>query len=216
MSNRIIPMEISNDPQMIKSPNQGNQGYHLNNKALEPNSTSTYSTPLNGMLIFALTIIFIAGIGVLSFFIALTILDKDTSKLLYALIGLFFIIIGIIVGSCSSVNTTITVDYNLGIIIFKTRKICCCFSISKVIQINQIQKVIIKNDFNTTFKIKKHGRIHFAFDISCKLIDGNEVEGASGLMDRNHEGRKVFSFLKSTLPKNITFSGNLTRRKRGR
>ena len=213
MSERVIPIEISNTPQMINSSNKGNKNFHLNNMPVEPYSNPTYSTPLNTHFILMVTIAFIAGIGVLSFSIATTITDKNKSNLWIGLLGLFFIIIGFIIGTCTSLATTITVDYNLGVIIFKTKKICCCFSISKVIQINQIQQVIVKNDFKTHIKLRRHGKIYFAFGSSFKLTDGTKIEGCSGLIDKKNEGRKAFNFLRKTLPKQITFSGNLTRRK---
>ena len=216
MSGRVIPIEIPNTPQMINSSinssNKGSNNCHLNNMPVEPYSNPTYSTPLNTHFIVMVTISFIAGIGVLSFSIASAIIDKKKSILWIGLLGIFFIIIGFIIGSCTSLATTITVDYNLGVIIFKTKKICCCFSISKVIQINQIQQVIVKNNFKTHIKLKKHGKIYFTFGISFKLTDGTKIKGCSSLIDRKNEGRKAFGFLKKNLPKQITFSGNLTRR----
>ena len=210
MSDRVIAMERSNAPQIIKSPNKG---CNLNNIVEQGSTpTPTYSTPINIYSIFGITMAFIAGIGILSYSIVSTFLYNDKSKLLIGLIGLFFIIIGIIVGSCASISTSIIVDNNLGVIIFKTKKICCCFSISNIMQIKQINKVIIKNDYKTKFKTRRRS-LYFAFNIFFKLTDGTKVEGCSGLMDKNHEGKKVFRFLKSNLPKNIAFSGNLTQNK---
>jgi hypothetical protein len=163
-------------------------------------------------MIFGITIAFIAGIGLLTFSIVITVLNNNKSNLFIGLLGLFFLIIGTIVGSCSSISTSISVDYNLGVIIFKTKKICICFSISNIIQIKQINKVIIKNDFKTRIKTRRRS-LNFAFDIFFKLTDGTKVEGCCGLIDKNHEGKKVYRFLKKALPKNIIFSGNLTRNK---
>ena len=95
----------------------------------------------------------------------------------------------------NSISTTITIDYSIGAIIFKTKKICFYFSISKFIDINKIKQVIVKNDFSTKFKTGRH-TLHFAFEVHFKLIDGNKIVGCSGLMDRNSEGKKVFLFLK--------------------
>ena len=64
----------------------------------------------------------------------------------------FFIKISLFIGKSFSLYTEFTVDYKIGVIIIKTKKICC-FSKSKVIEINKIQRVFIKNDFNTTFKL---------------------------------------------------------------
>ena len=209
MSNRVIPMEMSNA--------QGNLGNNLNIKEAETNTTATYSTSFNVCLLLAISIALIAGIGLMIAFIVLTIQNGyDTSMLAFGLLGLFFTIIGFIVGSCSSLYTSITVDYKLGAIFIKTIKICCCLSKSFDIQINQIKKVIIRNDFNTTFKLKKHGGVYYAFEIFFTLVDGSTVEGCSGLIDKNHEGKKAFLFLRSSLPKKIKFSGNLVSRKRRR
>ena len=210
MSNRVIPMEMSNA--------QGNLGNNLNIKEAETKTTATYSTSFNVTLLIGISIAFIAGIGLIIAFIVLTIQNgyNTSSMLCFGLLGLFFIIIGFIVGSCSSLYTSITVDYKLGAIFIKTIKICCCLSKSFDIQINQIKKVIIRNDFNTTFKLKKHGGVYYAFEIFFTLVDGSTVEGCSGLIDKNHEGKKVFLFLRSSLPKKIKFSGNLVSRKRRR
>ena len=53
------------------------------------------------------------------------------------------------------------------------------------------------------FKLS-HRTLYFDFD--TVWIKAKEC---SKLMDKNHERKKAFWFLKSTLPKNITFSGNL-------
>ena len=208
MSDRVIPMERSNAPQII---NLHNKELPLNNK-VQPYPTPTYSTPINIYILIPITIALMAGIGIVSYSIFSTILYNDKSKLLIGLLGLFFLLIGIFIGSRSSILTSITVDYNLGVIIFKTKKICFCFSISNIIEIKQINKVIIKNDFKTTIKTGRRS-LHFAFGIFFKLTDGTKVEGCSGLIDKNHEGKKVFRFLKNTLPKNIIFTGNLARNK---
>ena len=56
--------------------------------------------------------------------------------------------------------------------------------------------------------------MHFAFEIHFKLIDGSKVEECTGLNDKKGEGEKVFRFLKNALPKNITYSGNITKNNR--
>ena len=208
MSNRVIPLEVPSA--------QGNQEYGLNIKAAEPNTTHTYSTPLDICMVFGASAPLIAGFGLICYSIVSFILDRDKEKLMIGLAGLFFTVIGIFVGSSTSLYTSITVDYKLGIINIKTKKISFCFSKSKDIQINQVKKIIVRNDYNTTFKIRKYGRRYFAFEIFFILADGSEVEGCSGLMDQNNEGKKAFSFLRSTLPKNIIFSGNIVRSRKRR
>lgn len=77
MSERVISMKMPNALQIKNSPNKGNQAKNLKDMAAQPDSNPTFSTSNNITSIFGLIIAIIAGIGLISYSIPSSIIDKD-------------------------------------------------------------------------------------------------------------------------------------------
>ena len=84
---------------------------------------------------------------------------------------------------------------------------CICCSKSNSIQISEIRQVIIRIDHGTSYNI--NGVYYNAFEIIFKLINGNDVRGCSGVINKNNEGARAASILRNSLPQNIIFGGEL-------
>mgnify|MGYP006873163350 CR=1 FL=1 len=198
--------------------NSGSTAYPLNSQTPiqqpplqvnEPNygKSAFYKTPCNCIMGCLVVVFFIVGIGVSVLMISMGIANDETQTALFGLIPLIFAVIATIMGSCISLYVTINISATLGTIIINKKKMCFCFSKQEVLQINEVQQVIVQTDYSTTYEI--NGVQYNAFEVIFKLIDGREVVGCSGIIDKNNEGRKAFQILKDSLPQKIGYGGNL-------
>ena len=74
-------------------------------------------------------------------------------------------------------------------------------------QINDLLQVIVQTDDKTTYKINRI--LYYSFVVIYRLSNGREVEGCSGIIDKDCEGRRAFRIIRNVLPKRIFFGGNL-------
>ena len=167
----------------------------------------TYSTPCNCVIGCVISGFFLIGTFMFITIIALGISNEDTTLVLVSLFPLIFTIVSIILGIRHDLCSSITVDHNLQTVIIKTKKMCFCFSKSNIIQINEIKEVIARIDHSTHYNI--NGVYFNAFEIIFQLVDGRQVIGCSGVINKNNEGIRAASILRNAFPPNITFSGEL-------
>ena len=102
-------------------------------------------------------------------------------------------------------GTYINVEPYFVIITIKDPKLFCCFNKKRKIQINQLQQVIIES------YVSHSGEHDWNYSkIIFKLVDGKEVKGFDIMDETKKEGRNAFLILRSIIPQNIVFGGNLT------
>ena len=183
-----------------------NQGYNSNYMP-GPGSIVTYSTPCNCIIATVTTFFFIMGSSTFILMIALAIANQDGKFVLISLFPLFIIVFVTVLGSKFNLCTSITVDHYLQMVIIKSKRICCCFSKTNTIQIGEIQYVIVQIDHKTNYNI--NGVNYNAFEIIFKLVNGREVRGCSGVINKSNEGARAASILRNALPPNISFGGEL-------
>ena len=165
-----------------------------------------YETPCDCVNGFFIIIFFIAGVGAFSIMIAEAISSGQSQKLLYAIFPLIFVIFAIILGSCRSLYFIINISSTSGIIIINKKKLCFCFSKQEVMKINELQQVIVQTDHNCFHR--SNGRRNNSFEVIFRLSNGRKVEGCSGIMDKDGEGRRAFLIIRNALPSRIVFDGN--------
>ena len=183
-----------------------NQGYNTNYMP-GPGSNVTYTTPCNCVTGAIVTIFFIFGTTFFIVLIALAISNQDGKFVLISLFPLVFSIVATVLGIKYDLCASITVDQYLQTVVIKSKKMCCCFSKTNVIQISEIQQVIVQIDQTTSYRIN---RVYYnAFEIIFKLGNGREVRGCSGVINKNNEGARAASILRNALPPNIPFGGEL-------
>ena len=183
-----------------------NQGYNSNYMP-GPGSNVTYTTPCNCITGAIVTIFFIFGTTFFIVLIALAISNGDGKFVLISLFPLVFSIVATVLGSKFNLCASITVDHYLQTVVIKSKKMCCCYSGSNIIQISEIQQVIVQIDQTTSYRIN---RVNYnAFEIIFKLVNGREVRGCSGVINKNNEGARAASILRNGLPSNIPFGGEL-------
>ena len=113
-----------------------------------------------------------------------------------------FTLIGLLIGIFGTYGTSINVDPYFGIITITDRKLFCCRK--RKVQINELQQIIVENYVFHGYEYdSNYSRIIF------KLVDGKEVKGFDILDDNSKEGRNAYAILKSGVPQNIAFGGNL-------
>ena len=199
-SNQSPNYPSQNTPNQYQPPIQVNQPYNT------PRTNTYYRTPINFILLLMFIALFITGIGVTAQIFS-EMSPDDTQYIYFNFFPLIFTLAAIIMGSIFSLYHAINIETSFGTIIIKKVKICCCFNKKTVIQINELQQIIIQTDYSTRYSI--NGAHYFGFEIIFKLVDGREIKGLSGVIDKNNEGRKVFSMLRNAVPQNIAFGGNL-------
>ena len=172
-----------------------------------PVSNAHYKTPCNCIVGCICVAFFIVGIGASALMISTGISVGNSEQILFGLIPLVFTSVAVILGSCISLYFSIDIENSFGTIIIKKVKLFFCFSKKEILQVNDLQQVVVQTDYSTTYEI--NGVHYDAFEIIFKLNDGREVKGCSGVIDKNGEGRKAFNIVRSALPQNIAFGGNL-------
>ena len=199
-SNQSPNFPSQNTPDQYQPPIQVNQPYNSSRTNIH------YRTPINFILVLMFFSFFFTGIGVtIQMFSEMS--SDDNQYIYFNFFPLIFTLVAIILGSILSLYYVIDIETSFNTIIIKKVKICCCFNKKTIIQINELQQVIVQTDYSTSYSI--FGATYNGFEIIFKLVDGREIKGFSGVIDRNDEGRKAFNLIKNALPHNISFGGNL-------
>ena len=124
-----------------------------------------------------------------------------------SLLVFIFFIIGFVLGSIKIVSSEIKIIPTFATFEVIKKKTLCCFNKRETILINNLKNVIIKFDPINRFRVKRN--YIPAFEVTFVLVDGSEVEALSGVINVGRESKKVFNFLRNSLPERISFSGNL-------
>ena len=170
-------------------------------------SNVQYRTPCNCIFGFICVVLFIVGIVVSVALVSQGISSGKSKEILFGLFPLFFTLVAIILGSCTSLYFSIDIENSFGTISITKVKLFFCFSKKEIIKVNDLQQVIVQTDPTTNYEI--NGVHYDSFEILFKLNNGREVKGCSGVIDKNGESRKAFNVIRSALPPNIPFGGNL-------
>ena len=171
-----------------------------------PLSRVEYKTPCNCIVGTIVVIFFIVGFGL---FTLLLVMAISGASIPFFVVGfpLIFGIVSIILGSCSSLNFIIEIDNSVGTIFIRSKKIFFCCNKSNIININEVRQVVVKIDPTTNYEI--NGVHYNAFEVIFQLVNGQDVKGCSGVIDKNGEGRRAASIIRSGIPRNIPFAGDL-------
>ena len=206
----ISSIKIYNSHKKPSSLNKGKGNKLKANANKNPTPiNNSYTTQKDYSILFISGILLIAGITVIIITIKSSIEKKDIKKLLPALFSIIPFAAIFILGYILHIYNEITVDYSVGNIIFKTVKLFPFFTINNTVQIKQIRHITVKNNFH--IKTKTNCGTYYAFEIYITLKDGTKDKVCTGI-DKDGEGRNVYTFLKINLPKNTSFSGNLTKK----
>ena len=171
-----------------------------------PLSRVEYKTPCNCVVGTIVVAFFIVGFGLFGFMLVLAT-SGGSIPFYVAGFPLLFGIVSIILGSCISMNYIIEIDNSVGTILIRNKKIFFCFNKSNVININEVRQVVVKIDPTTNYEI--NGVHYNAFEVIFQLVNGQDVKGCSGVIDKNGEGRRAASIIRSGIPRNIPFAGDL-------
>ena len=186
-----------------QKPFSNGQGY--NNPA--SNQVNNYTTP-RSMVICILVIVFIA-IGIIACGIMIAVGLVTDSNLIFScsFIFLIFPLIGILIGCCATLYSSITVDQIHQTVSIQIKKLFLCCSKTSVIKIEEISKVITQIDPSVNYEV--NGEAFNAFEIIFELKDGNSVIGCSGVIDKDGEFQKAMDFLRTSLPQEMDYEGDL-------
>ena len=188
----------------LNSGNTDNQNYSSQHQALTPinqhnQNNGTYAIyrcrETFYFCAFAFVFFFV-GLFASSLCITSWLYDKQIILLFVSPVPLVFTIIGSILLSVWNLWVNINISSTLGTIKITQERIFCCYNKEKIIQINEVQKIIYTiNDLN--------------FSINFKLSDEREVNGWIDASNKNGQGRRALEILRNSLPKRIIFEGNI-------
>ena len=188
----------------LNSGSADNQNYSSQHQTLTPinqqnqndGRDAIYSSPADFSFCAFAFVFFIVGLFGSSIMITSWLYEKQIILLYVSPVPLLFTIIGSIFLSSCNFWVNINISSTLGTIKITQIRICCCYNEEKIIQINEVQKIIYTvND----------GK----FSINFKLSDEREVNGWINVSNKNAQGRRAFEIVRNSLPKTITFEGNI-------
>ena len=161
----------------------------------------TYRTPCKCVIyIIICHSLFLIILGTTIFII---MFSQNVNILIY-LFPLIITLIGLLMGICNTLGTSINVEPYFGIITITDKKLFCCFNRKRKVQINQIQQIIVES------YVSRGDEYDYNYSkLMFKLVDGKEVKGFDMFDDDKKEGRNAFVILRSGVPQNIPFGGNL-------
>ena len=182
-----------------------NQGYSPN---IAPGSNATYTTPFNCIVCCIVVTFFIIGTTIFIVLLAIGLSNDSTTLTICSICPLIFTLIAIIFGIRFNISSTITIDNNLQTVFITSKKICTCCSKSNSLKISDIKQVIAQIDSSTHYEINDVP--YNAFEIIFDLVDGRQITGCTGVIDKDGEAQRAISILRNSLPSNIIFIGDLT------
>ena len=169
------------------------------------NKIYIYNSPFN---CFSFSIIFsLLFLGIILFAVFI-ILGIDSDIWLFMLfIPIFLIILSIIFSCVLSLYDTIIIDLELGLITTKNNKFLFCFGQKHSFGLIEVEQILIQ--INQNINYSKNYISYNCFDVIFKLLNGKEIKGIIGLIDKNNESQKIIGLLKKTIPSNIPINGDL-------
>ena len=172
-----------------------------------PYPVFTYKTPLN--IVFCILCVVYTIVGTLVFIILFSIaISRDSKMFIYfSFMPLIFDLIAFIMGCCSTLYYSITVDQYQQIICIKSRKFSFCFNKKTIVQIGEIDNVIVQADHSITYKINNVS--YNAFEINFQLRDGRNIRAISGVINKDNESQKAINILRNAFPQEVCFGGDL-------
>ena len=172
------------------------------------NKIYIYKSPFNCFSFSMIFSMFLLGIVL---FIAFIILGINSDFWLFMLfIPIFILTLSLIFSCVSSLYDTIAIDLELGIITTKNNKFLFCFGQKQSFGLIEIEQILIQINNNIDFS---QNDVHYnCFDVIFKLLNGKEIKGIIGLVDKNNESQKIIEFLKKTIPSNIPINGDFLER----
>ena len=175
-----------------------NNLYTLTPQLLQKN---TYKTHYNCFSLVYFFIGIIVGGGIMIFSIYTYIKDKNNYIIIFIIFSFIWILMfACVVGRIKNLYILFSIDTYIGIIKVERVKIFYCFNKKIEIQIKDVQKVIIQNDNYEDFD----GSIIDAIKVIFKLNNESEIKGCSRLLNSNNESYKIYKFIRSSLPENIS------------
>ena len=193
--------ETSNTPEQYKPTAQYNQNYNSSG------INATYKSPFFSGICFAFVILFIMA-NVFGSIMIVGAIQADYKMMSAGLIISFILyLVIILVGTLIYVKSIITIECSLGTVKIIRRKICCCFNRKYTININEIKQVVVQIDSRMNYN--SDNQTYNSFEVIFQLINGREIKGCSGVIDKDGEARKAFLTIRNSLPNSIPFTGNL-------
>ncbi len=174
-----------------------NNLYTLTPQLLQKN---TYKTHYNCLFLVSFFIGIIVGGGMMIFSIYTYIKDKNNYIIIVIIFSFIWILIFICVSGRYNLYILFSIETYIGIIKVERVKIFCCFNKKIEIQIKDVQKVIIQNDNYEDIG----GSPIDAIKVIFKLNNESEIKGCSKLLNSNNESYKIYKFIRSSLPENIS------------
>ena len=171
------------------------------------NDKLIYKSTFNRIGFTLIVSFYLIGIGALVGFILLGIYTDSSFWIFMILFPLFLIVLSSVFSCAITLYNSIIIDYELGLIITKTQKFFCCLSQTNSIGLIEIEQIIIQ--INQNIHYSNDGVYYNCFDVIFKLLNGNEIKGIDGLIDKKNESGKVIDFIKKNIPKTIPISGDL-------
>ena len=166
-----------------------------------------YSSPFNCFAFSMIFSLFSIGIGLFIVFIILGIHNDLVFWLFMLFLPIFLIVLSIIFSCAISLRDKIVIDFEKGLIYTKTQKFLFCFGQKNTFSLIEIEQVIIQ--VNPNLHYTEDEIAYDCFDVIFRLLNGKEIKGASGVINKNNECRKAIDFMKKGIPHNIPINGDL-------
>ena len=157
------------------------------------NTKHIYHSPFNCFAFTMIFSIFSIGIALLIGFIILGINNDLAFWLFMLFLPIFLIILSIIFSCVISLRDKIIIDLEKGLIIIKTKKFFCCFGQKNTFSLIEIDQVIIQ--VNPNLHYTENEVSYDCFDVIFRLLNGKEIKGANGVINKNNECKKVIDFM---------------------
>ena len=171
------------------------------------NDIKIYKSSFNRLGFTIILSFYIIGISTLIGFILLGKYTNSPFWLFMLFFPIFIIILSTIFSCTISLYNSIIIDYEVGLIITRTQKFLCCLSQKNSFGLIEIEQIIIQKNKNIHYS---NNGVHYnCFDVIFKLLNGQEIKGIDGLIDKNNECGKVIDFIKKNRPNTIPITGDL-------
>ena len=203
-----IDIKIFSDQDNLNPTEKESNNYSKSNiLSNTSNGMYIYSSPFNCFAFSMIFSLFSIGIGLFIVFIILGIHNDLVFWLFMLFLPIFLIVLSIIFSCAISLRDKIVIDFEKGLIYTKTQKFLFCFGQKNTFSLIEIEQVIIQ--VNPNLHYTEDEIAYDCFDVIFRLLNGKEIKGASGVINKNNECRKAIDFMKKGIPHNIPINGDL-------